>query len=162
MKVDIRPARASDADALVAIENASFETDRISRRSFQRLAERHASALLVAQSEGVLFGYCAVLFREGSSVARLYSIAAKGAPGDGVGRMLLHAAEEEALRRGRQRMRLEVRQDNERARNLYERNGYRYFETKQAYYGDGAAALRYEKSLDAIPGGKPSITEALP
>lgn len=153
MKVVIRPARASDADALVVIENASFETDRISRRSFQHLAEGQASALLVAQSGGVLLGYCAVLFRERTSVARLYSIAATSAPGEGLGRMLLKAAEEAASGRGKKRIRLEVRQDNERARNLYERNGYRYFGTKQAYYGDGMAALRYEKSLDAIPGG---------
>lgn len=153
MKVDIRPASESDADALVAIENESFESDRISRRSFQRLLGRRSCALLVARSEIGLLGYCLVLFREGASVARLYSIAVNGAGGAGLGRGLLQAAEQAALLRGKKRLRLEVREDNNRARHLYERNGYRCIGTKQDYYADGMSALRYEKQLDATAGG---------
>lgn len=153
MKVDIRPARESDADALVAIENASFETDRISRRSFRRLLGRRSCALLVARSESGLLGYCLVLFREGASVARLYSIAVNGAGGAGLGRALLQAAEQAAVRRGQERLRLEVRQDNSRARRLYERSGYRCIGTKHEYYADGMPALHYEKQLDAATGG---------
>lgn len=153
MKVDIRPARESDADALVAIENASFETDRISRRSFRRLLDGRSCALLVARSETGLLGYCLVLFREGASVARLYSIAVNGAGGAGLGRALLQAAEQAAMRRGQKRLRLEVREDNSRARNLYERNGYRHIGTKQDYYADGMQALRYEKQLDVTARG---------
>ncbi|MGI6852870.1 GNAT family N-acetyltransferase [Mesorhizobium sp. 1B3] len=153
MKVDIRPASESDADALVAIENESFKTDRISRRSFQRLLGRGSCALLVARSEIGLLGYCLVLFREGASAARLYSIAVNGAGGAGLGRALLQAAEQAALLRGKKRLRLEVREDNNRARHLYERNGYRYIGTKQDYYADGMPALRYEKQLDATAGG---------
>jgi ribosomal protein S18 acetylase RimI-like enzyme len=153
MTVDIRPARESDADALVAIENASFDTDRISRRSFRRLVGGRSCSLLVARSEIGLVGYCLVLFRDGTSVARLYSIAVNGAGGLGLGRSLLQAAEQAALRRRQRRLRLEVREDNRRARDLYERNGYRYIGTKQDYYADGMAALRYEKQLDATAGG---------
>lgn len=153
MTADIRPARVSDADDLVAIENASFETDRISRRSFRRFAISDSCALLVAQSNGDLPGYCLVLFREGAQAARLYSIAVKSGSGSGLGRALLRAAENAAARRGKKRLRLEVREANQRARDLYERNGYRPIGRSEGYYADGMAALRYEKSLDTIPGG---------
>lgn len=153
MKVDIRPANESDADALAAIENTSFEADRISRRSFRRLLGRRSCALLAARSETGLLGYSLVLFRKGSSVARLYSIAVNGTGGAGVGRALLQAAEQAAMQRGQKRLRLEVREDNARARELYERSGYRYIGMKQDYYADGMPALRFEKQLDATPGG---------
>jgi len=42
----------------------------------------------------------------------------------GIGSQLLRAAEEEAARRGYQRMGLDVGVDNPRARSLYERHGY--------------------------------------
>ncbi|TAN20144.1 MAG: GNAT family N-acetyltransferase, partial [Rhizobiaceae bacterium] len=39
MNVTIRPAVISDIDRLVAIENAVFATDRLSRRSFRQAVE---------------------------------------------------------------------------------------------------------------------------
>lgn len=148
MTADIRTARASDADALLAIENAAFEGDRLSRRSFRRLLSGRSAEVLVAASGDAVAGYCIVLFREGASVARLYSIATERRHGGaGLGRALLQAAEASARRRGRRTLRLEVRDDNSRARNLYERNGYRFIGRRQGYYSDGAAALRYEKDL---------------
>ena len=75
MAAVIRPARASDVDALAAIENAVFDTDRISRRSFRQLIERKTAETLIAESDGRVAGYAMVLFRTGSGVARLYSIA---------------------------------------------------------------------------------------
>lgn len=44
-------------------------------------------------------------------------------------------------------MRLEAREDNFRALNLYERAGYVRFARVADYYEDGAAALRLEKAL---------------
>ena len=54
MVADLRPARASDVDALIAIENAVFSTDRISRRSFRQLIERGTAETLVAEVDGTL------------------------------------------------------------------------------------------------------------
>lgn len=147
MAADIRPARASDIDALAAVERAEFPTDRISRRAFARLMRSESAALMVTGQPPR--GYCVVLFRRGSSVARLYSIAVSSREGGrGEGRALLAAAEGEAVRRGRRAMRLEVREDNRRARDLYERNGYRRFDRIDGYYADGSPALRYEKPLE--------------
>jgi ribosomal protein S18 acetylase RimI-like enzyme len=148
MPAVIRPARASDIDALVAIENAVFDADRISRRSFRQLIERETAETLVAEEEGRVVGYCMVLFREGSGVGRLYSIAVHSVFGQsGTGRQLLSAAERAAFENGRLGLRLEVREDNLRAISLYERNGYRRIGREPEYYADGMAALRYEKVL---------------
>src|SRR5882757_6753580 len=111
MPAEIRTARASDVDDLAAIENAVFASDRISRRSFRLLIERETAETLVAESDGRVAGYAIVLFRKGSGVARLYSIAA-GADfgGRGIGRLLLEQAEASAFEHDRMMLRLEVRE----------------------------------------------------
>ncbi|MDQ6437999.1 GNAT family N-acetyltransferase [Mesorhizobium sp. LHD-90] len=148
MPPKIRPARVSDLDALVAVEQAVFDADRISRRSWRTLLARPSAAVLVAADGGQIAGCCVILFRAGSDVSRLYSIAA--APGrSGIGRALLAEAEQAAARRGAKTMRLEVREDNVRAIGLYEKSGYRRFGRKPDYYADGAAALRFERPLAA-------------
>jgi ribosomal protein S18 acetylase RimI-like enzyme len=158
MPAVIRPARPSDIDALVTIENAVFDSDRISRRSFRQLIERETAETLVAEHEGRLAGYCMVLFRKGSGVGRLYSIAADPALGiAGLGRQLLAAAERAAFDDECMLLRLEVREDNDRAVRLYEQNGYRRIGREPDYYADGMAALRYEKVLRGDAPGRTSV-----
>ncbi len=148
MAADIRPARASDVDALCAIEDAVFDADRVSRKSFRRLIESRSASVLVAANDRAIDGYCIVLFRAGSRTARLYSIAVRPGSGHaGLGRALLGAAESEAARRGAHALRLEVREDNARARELYARNTYRDIGATPGYYADGATAFRFEKAL---------------
>jgi ribosomal-protein-alanine N-acetyltransferase len=151
MHSDIRPARASDVEALVALENGAFATDRISRRSFRSMIASKSASVLVKRSGGDLAGYAVVLFREGSRSARLYSIAADPRFA-GIGHKLLLVAEREASRRGCGEIRLEVRQDNLRAIALYERSGYRLRDRVENYYADGAMALRFRKPLAAKAG----------
>jgi ribosomal protein S18 acetylase RimI-like enzyme len=148
MAADIRPARASDVDALLAIENAVFPTDRLKRQSFRRLIGRPSASVLVAQVGGEVAGYCIVLFRGGNPGARLYSIStAPGMAGQGLGLALIEAAERAAVERGKHSLRLEVRQDNERAVSIYRRAGFQPTGSKPDYYEDGMTALRMEKSL---------------
>ncbi|AEH89725.1 GCN5-related N-acetyltransferase [Mesorhizobium opportunistum WSM2075] len=148
MPAEIRTARASDVDDLAAIEKAVFSSDRISRRSFRQFIERETAETLVAEIDGHVAGYSIVLFRKGSGVARLYSIAVGPFFGGlGVGRQLLSAAEEAAFEHDRMMLRLEVREDNGRAIRIYEQAGYRKIGREPGYYSDGETALRYEKTL---------------
>lgn len=148
MQASIRKANAADIPALVEIENAAFSGDRISRRSFRQLIDRETAEALVAVRDGKVAGYAVVLFRKGTAVARLYSIAtAPQAGGSGVGRALLEAAEDAAYDHDRLLLRLEVRQDNARAIGIYEKAGYRRIGREADYYADGMAALRMEKTL---------------
>ena len=155
--IKIRKGRPADLDRLVAIENAAFEGDRLTRRSLRTHLTKPTVSLLAAEAETGGFahvvGYALIAFRKSSKKARLYSIA--GDPeyrlgsGRGLGRLLLAACEEEAARRGAESLVLEVRADNARAIALYEAQGYVKFGTLADYYEDGAAAVRYEKRLSA-------------
>lgn len=151
--MQFRDAQGSDLDGLVALEKAAFDTDRLSRRSFQRFIQQGRVALRVAEEEGRLLGYVLVLFRRGTSLARLYSMAVDdSARGRGLGRSLLEDAETQAVDNACVAMRLEVREDNQAAIALYRALGYEPFGRYPDYYEDHAAALRMEKSLtDAIP-----------
>ncbi len=144
----IRPATGADLEALVALEQRAFATDRISRRGFRRFVRSDSAAVLVAEIDGCLAGYALVLFRAGNAIARLYSIATGPAfAGRGGGTTLLAAAEAAGLARGASHLRLEVRETNVPAIALYRKAGYRLFGRHPHYYQDGAPALRFEKRL---------------
>jgi len=146
--VAIRPARKADIDAMIAIEEKVFSTDLLSRRSFARLLAAPTAELLVAELGGRPVGYAVVLYRTGSTVARLYSIAiAPHVGGRRIGALLIAAAEDAALARGALTLRLEVREDNAAAIARYGKSGYRRFGRHRDYYEDGAPALRFEKRL---------------
>lgn len=146
--IAISPAAAGDLDALSALERAAFSGDRLSRRSLARFLRQEHGIFLVARAGAALAGYALVLTRRGSAKARLYSIAVDaGMRGRGVARRLLAAAERAALDAGAGALRLEVRADNGAAIPLYFEAGYRQFGSREAYYEDGAAALRLEKDL---------------
>ena len=148
-----REAGRGDVDALAALEVRCFDTDRLSRRSFQWMIRRGNGWLeLVEDGEGLL-GYVLVLFHKGTSLARLYSMAVDArARGQGLGRRLLERAEAEARQRGSVYMRLEVRPDNAPAIALYESLGYRKFAVFDDYYEDHSDALRYEKRVHTFRG----------
>lgn len=146
MNAKFRLAAAADIGALVDLENRSFSSDRISRKSFRRLIASPSVAVIIAGAGGTLAGYAVVLFRAGSAAARIYSLAVDPAF-RGIGRALLAACEGEAAMRGCSAIRLEVRADNFRAINLYERMAYSRFAAKPGYYADGATALRFAKPV---------------
>lgn len=144
----LRDACRTDVPAMVAIENAAFDGDRISARSFREFVDARSAELIVAEAGTALLGYALVLFRSGTAVARLYSLAVDpAARGQGIGRRLLGAVEERARERGALFLRLEVRIDNAVAAGLYRRAGYRAFRRLHDYYEDHADALRFEKPL---------------
>ena len=143
----IRPAVASDVDALMAIE-AVFPTDRLERRGFHYAIRSPTIDLLVAERGGTALGYVAVHRRRRSSLAHLASVAVRpDLAGQGLGSTLLAAGEAQAVRHGCARLVLEVRADNMAAQRLYDRAGYCRVRIVNDYYEDGAAAWRYEKTL---------------
>jgi ribosomal protein S18 acetylase RimI-like enzyme len=144
----IRNATLKDIDALLALENQCFETDRLSRRNFRHLLSKGHALTLLEEGDGQLRGYIMLLFNAGTSLARLYSIAVAPAfRGQGIGRRLEQAAENSALAQDCVSMRLEVRKDNRASIRLYESIGYRQIGIIEDYYEDHMDALRFEKQL---------------
>ena len=149
----IRPAEPADVDALLALEQTVFETDRLERRSFQHAVRSPTISLLVAGMADRTAGYAMILRRRGSATAHLGSIAvAPAASRIGVGKSLLAACEFEAASHDGARLRLEVREDNNAAQELYETMGYERVERIDDYYEDGTAAWRYVKTLPGRAG----------
>lgn len=145
----IRLATPDDLDALLEIETESFTTDRLSRASYRRLLRRDSAVVLVYEDEehARIAGGAVVLFRRGLAAARLYSIAVTRAyRGRGIGTQLVEAALQATLDRGYLALRLEVREDNAEAIQLYERLGFQPAGRVERYYEDGCAALRFERS----------------
>jgi ribosomal protein S18 acetylase RimI-like enzyme len=146
--VQTRKAEPGDVDALTALEQRVFATDRLSRRSLRRFLTSPSAEVIVAEQGHQLAGTAIVLFRPRSAVARLYSIAvAPPMGGRGVAPLLLEAAEGAALARGCRAIRLEVHQTNHAAISRYRKSGYREFGRVSRYYEDGGDALRFEKRL---------------
>lgn len=148
-QVRVRRAELSDLDDLVALEDATFDSDRMSRAQYRRHLDSETAQVLVASANHRKFlGTAVVFLRKNSRVARLYSIASKPeARGKGVGTALIEAAEAFARQRRCHALRLEVRTDNRVAIALYERLGYQCIGSYARYYQDGADAWRYEKML---------------
>jgi ribosomal protein S18 acetylase RimI-like enzyme len=146
--IEVRAAAPDDLDALLKLEHRVFATDRLSPRSLRRLLKSPTAKVLVAQESGHLVGTAIVLFRRGSLVARLYSIAvAPHASGRGIASILLQAAEAAAVTRDCRLMRLEVHSSNHAAISRYRKSGYREFGRLHRYYEDGGDALRFERRV---------------
>jgi ribosomal protein S18 acetylase RimI-like enzyme len=154
---ELRPGRLSDAAALDAFEREIFKGRHfhghlISRASFRRFCDSPSAKLIIVQVGAHLSGYVLVLYRANSSLARMYSIGvAAGFRRLGFARLLLAAAEKDAIDRGRKAMRLEVRADDRAALAFYESSGYRCFGRRLGYYGDRIDALCFNKPLVEEP-----------
>jgi ribosomal-protein-alanine acetyltransferase len=147
-----REARPRDLDAIARLENESFETDRVSRRSLREFLRAAHRPVIAATIDDELAGYALVSLRKGARSLRIYSLAVDSRFGRrGVGRALLQVCEAYARRHGRETITLEVRYDNTAAIALYEKCGFRQFGEHVRYYADGATALRYEKPLVPAP-----------
>lgn len=147
----LRSGGASDTQALEQLENAVFDSDRLSRRSLRRFLGVVTTDVAVAEAGDVIVGYAMIGFRAGSRTGRLFSLAVDARHGRrGIGRALLLACETSARRRGCDDVRLEVRDGNRAAIALYEGGGYDRFAVEPDYYEDGATALRLRKALGAV------------
>lgn len=142
----VRRANRSDLEHLVALENRCFRTDKISRRSFRQFLESDLNQVLVIGETPV--AYLVLLFRRGTSMARIYSLAVDELHrGQGLARTLLQAAEEVALQQRILFLRLEVATTNHGAISLYQAMGYHAIKRLEGYYQDGGDGLRLEKRL---------------
>ncbi|MGN6747512.1 MAG: GNAT family N-acetyltransferase [Xanthobacteraceae bacterium] len=164
--VKLRRGRRSDLDALAALEREIFASHIfaghiISRASFRRLLVSPSAAFILAQAgikagaktgaQRQLAGYALVLYRVKSGAARIYSIGvAARFRRRGLARLLVAAAEKDAVARRRKAMRLEVRADDRGTLALYESSGYRSVGRALGYYA-GVDALRLEKVLGEEP-----------
>ncbi|GGQ17267.1 GNAT family N-acetyltransferase/peptidase C39 family protein [Shewanella litoralis] len=145
----LRQANLTDLPQLNTIENNAFSGDKISPRQMKRFINSPLDSLFVAEIDGTLAAYALVLFNRGTRLARLYSIAvAAEFRGRNIAFELVSRCEQIVVERGFITLRLEVRNDNIAAKNLYLKMGYKVLKTLVHYYDDLADGVRMHKRLD--------------
>lgn len=147
-QVQLVPATREHIDALLQIEQLSFVTNHISRRSFRRFIDHSIGDFNVALAGDKVVGYAIVLYRRATELARLYSLAVH--PDwrrQGVGKRLLEQAECDANARHCLMMRLEVKTDNTAGIQFYHQAGYADLEIRSEFYADESDALVLQKLL---------------
>jgi ribosomal protein S18 acetylase RimI-like enzyme len=147
-------AGVDDLAELVALEAACFPASdrfapRIWRHLLGRSAKRGTALTLLVRERGKVLGTIVGLYRRGSKVARIYSLAVSPkARGRGLGRRLIRALLERSPARCAT-VSLEVRRDNP-ARELYDRLGLRVVSVLPRYYADSAPGVRYRGARKAV------------
>jgi ribosomal-protein-alanine acetyltransferase len=132
----LRRATATDLDAVMSLENATFGGDAWSRDSMRsELIGPHGYYLVAIGEADAVDGYAGLLAPQGGEQADIQTIAvAPHARRQGLGRTLLLALMAEARRRGAAEILLEVRADNTGAEDLYRGLGFERIAVRPGYY----------------------------
>ncbi|GAA2312335.1 ribosomal protein S18-alanine N-acetyltransferase [Nonomuraea roseoviolacea subsp. roseoviolacea] len=138
-----------DLPAVMAIERATFPHDAWSEGMMRgELADQPRTRhYVVALVDEVIVGYAGLA--AAADQADVQTIAVLQAhQGTGVGGAMLAELLREARRRGAREIFLEVRDDNPRARGVYEHFGFEEIGIRRRYYDDGTDAIMMRKKLD--------------
>ncbi len=154
--IGIRQVEGGDLAGVQMIENACFDTHRLSLRQLQYLAGRvgSTSSFHVAVDNDQIVGEAIGLLRHtrGSIVGRVYSLAVSDAHrGRHLGRRLLQTLLDDLEFRGATRISLEVDLRSAAAIHLYESLGFRQVATLSDYYGDGHDGIRMSRTARSLP-----------
>lgn len=147
----LRPATLEDVEEIAVAELELFPDE--AWTVFQLAAEiehpdrRYVVAAHGPAAAGELIGYAGIMLA--GDIADVHTIGTR-LEHRGIGRALLAWCEEQARAGGAERLLLEVREDNHRARAFYAAAGYREIARRRGYYrirGRGIDALVMEREL---------------
>ena len=135
--VTLRELEWTDLTTLAALERDLFADDAWSEETWwAELAGRPRRDYVVAIADGSVVGYAGLDVT--GDVADVMTVAtAPTQQRKGIGRLLLDDLVRRAAGHGCEALLLEVRADNDAARNLYERNGFEVISVRRRYYQPG-------------------------
>jgi [ribosomal protein S18]-alanine N-acetyltransferase len=139
-KLTVRDARATDLDAVAALELISFPVPWKREYFASEVGAGHRFNRVVRGSDGRLAGYVFCAFAGGE--VHVHKIAV--APllrRQGIARLLMNEVLAFSARISAEEIYLEVRPTNVAARNFYSGLGFREVGRRAAYYADGEDAL---------------------
>jgi ribosomal-protein-alanine N-acetyltransferase len=146
----LRELRRADMPRIMALELELFPEDAWTPEMFDSESAQPASRrlYLVAEEGDTLAGYAGMMFTGGPQADVVTLAVDPSRWGRGTGTALLTALVDEAARRGCTEVLLEVRQDNPRARRLYQREGFTEVGIRRGYYQpSGVDAVVMRKAL---------------
>ncbi len=154
-QVRIRPAKEEDLEEVCNIERKSFPTS-WPKSSFKYLLIQESNIFLVALKEGETVAYAIATVENNFSFNRIFE--RKGhllklavdemMRGQGIGSFLLRSLIEKLKGKGIDRIKLETRVQNYKARRFYKQHGFMGRELVKSYYPDGEDAVLMEKEID--------------
>ncbi len=151
--ITFRLARPGDAQAIRALEDRLFASDRMNLRSIRRFIS-HPGAQVVLGCDGPeIVAVMVLLLRSPPRSARLFSLGvAASHRGQGIATRMVKRAKTVARKHGAPALRLEVKQRNHKARRLYETLGFSVISALPSYYSDGADGLKMAARLAPLTG----------
>lgn len=139
--VTVRPVERADLLAVFRIETASFAQP-WPFSAFEEFLD--AAGFLVAVRDGTVLGYVVAdsVTHHGRTLGHVKDLAVHpDARGNGIGRHLLRRGLSALVAAGVTRAKLEVRETNHPALNLYRDEGFQVARRVSGYYADGEDAL---------------------
>lgn len=133
-EVLLRPARETDTDMIVAIEQVSFPTP-WSRALLMHEIRESENVYLVAELAGRVAGFIGLwhVLDEGHICTLAVDPEHRGC---GLGELLVLAALREAVKLSADAVHLEYRMGNEKAACLYRKLGFEHMGVRRGYYSD--------------------------
>jgi ribosomal-protein-alanine N-acetyltransferase len=155
--MELRPARATDLDAVLALDRACSPV--FARRSSYATQLAGPHLLLVAARDAALLGFASwnAVIDEATLVNLAVAPRCRRA---GLGRCLLERSRALLAGRGIRRLLLEVRESNVPARRLYEVCGFSIDGRREGYYGAVEAGGAREAAL--LMSGDAAVVPAVP
>ncbi len=145
MAVRIRNFQPADFEQIMKIERDSFVTR--NPELYVRLYEMNPNGFIVADDDGVIAGYIMIVLAEDMS-GRLFSIAVKnGYRQRGIAARLVESSYNLLRANNIEVLKLEVRESNKAAINLYKKLGFRTTGIGLGYYENGENAVRMVKNI---------------
>jgi ribosomal-protein-alanine N-acetyltransferase len=150
MPLKIEQAKLDDLDVLHRIEGECFTSEAFSKEHIAYLLGSPDAVSLVARADHEIVGFIVGMIENYGrvTVGHVYTIdVAIKHRRAGVGLRLLEELERVFLERDVKTSYLEVRTDNEAARELYRKKGYTELEPLENFYARGKHGLRMKKEL---------------
>jgi len=139
--MSIRKMNSADIPAVLRIQGELAFQDWNERQYEQEIKAPYTYAV-VYENEGAIEGY-AVFHLLGADSELLSIAVSESAQRKGIGTQLLHAGLSQLDLDKSDCCFLEVRENNIKARNFYEKHGFNLFGIRKKYYADGENAALY-------------------
>lgn len=144
-----RIASSKDFNQVLEIERECFKQPYTSKELEYEFYENPVNKIIVAEDNGKIVGFIDFLITFNSST--IMQVAVTGSHRkQGIGTNLLKEMEKSFPKEIQdlvETITLEVRESNDSARKMYEKNGYETVTIKKAYYKDGENAVYMLKRL---------------
>ena len=150
MSLRIERAKVQDLDAMYKIEKECFTSEAYSKRQISHFVQSSNAVSFVAKRDNEIVGFIIGFIEKHDGITLGHVVTIDVLPKHrriGMGVKLLDELEQIFLKKGVKISFLEVRIDNEAARELYRKKGYTDLEPLENYYAKGKHGLRMKKEL---------------